>query len=533
MSDNQVFGGFNIFKKRYIFLLLLVLCLCISSVAASDSFDVNLTESSSNIIVGESDNALVAEQSFGDVQTMIDSANDGDTIQLDGIYKRNSSEKQIVVNKSVTFNGNNAALDCNGVTGIFRVSAPNVAINNINFINAWKSGYGGAIEVLNSNCSIVSCNFTNNFAKDGGAIYAQEDTVIDGCTFVKNLADEKYDVNKFIVVNGILKNCIFDENYGIGGAALNCVVENCYFHKSWSVKSKSIVNSVFDDNFVAFRPLDSCSIINCTVVNTGIVFDISNINISIIGSTFKDNLNDYVCMGMENSTATFLNCNLINNSASNYSAIKLSGNNTVKLIDCLINNTSMDDGVFVQYNTKLFASNLNVVYNTGNYPVITLKDSFGNPVSDAELSLNVGSNKLTLITNANGQAKIAKAFVPKTYATKIAFAGTEQYLSSSLNTKIIIKKATPKLTSPNKSYKAKATKKLTATLKDNKGKALKSKKITFKLKGKTYSAKTNSKGVATVTVKITSKGTYNVAVRYAGDNYFNSIGKSIKLTVKK
>ncbi|WP_298523226.1 Ig-like domain-containing protein [uncultured Methanobrevibacter sp.] len=509
------------------------MCLCISSVEASDHFDGNLTDSPSEMIIGESDNNVSGEKTFNDVQTLIDSAQEGDTIQLDGIYKRNASEKQIVVNKSVTLSGNNVTLDCNGVTGIFTVSAPNVAISNINFINAWKYGKGGAIEVLNSNCSIVSCNFSNNFASEGGAIYAQEDTVMEGCIFVKNLADEKYDVNKFIVVNGILKNCIFDENYALGGVALNCIVENSYFHKSRAVKSKYVINSVFEDNFIAFKPLDGCSIINCTVVNTAIVFDISNLNVSIIGCTFKDNLDGFVCIGVENSTVTFLNCNLINNNASNCSAINLTGNNTVKLIDCLINDTSLDSGVMVEYNTRLSASNLNVVYNTGNYPIITLKDSFGNPVSDAKLSLNVGSNKVTVTTNGNGQAKITKSLVPKTYATKIAFAGNEQFLSSSLNTKIVIKKATPKLTASNKSYKVKATKKLSATLKDNKGKVLKSKKITFKLKGKTYSAKTNSKGVATVTVKITSKGTFKVAVRYAGDNYFNSIGKSIKLTVKK
>ena len=43
--------------------------------------------------------------------------------------------------------------------------------------------------------------------------------------------------------------------------------------------------------------------------------------------------------------------------------------------------------------------------------------------------------------------------------------------------------------------------KLAWTLKSNKGKSLKGKKIVFKFKGKKYTAKTNSKGVAKVTIK--------------------------------
>lgn len=54
-----------------------------------------------------------------------------------------------------------------------------------------------------------------------------------------------------------------------------------------------------------------------------------------------------------------------------------------------------------------------------------------------------------------------------------------------------------------------------AKLLNNKGKALKGKKITFKIKGKKYTAKTNSKGFATVTIKLKFKvGSYNVYCTY-------------------
>ena len=63
---------------------------------------------------------------------------------------------------------------------------------------------------------------------------------------------------------------------------------------------------------------------------------------------------------------------------------------------------------------------------------------------------------------------------------------------------------------------------LKATLKNGK-KAVKSKKITFKLNGKTYKGKTNKKGIAKVTIKRNAiqklkKGkTYKVTVAYLND----------------
>uniref|UniRef100_UPI00386F7C27 Ig-like domain-containing protein n=1 Tax=Methanobrevibacter sp. TaxID=66852 RepID=UPI00386F7C27 len=53
-----------------------------------------------------------------------------------------------------------------------------------------------------------------------------------------------------------------------------------------------------------------------------------------------------------------------------------------------------------------------------------------------------------------------------------------------------------------------------ATLKTSKGKAISGKKITFKVKGKTYKAKTNKKGIATVGLKNLKEGKYKISVSY-------------------
>ena len=51
------------------------------------------------------------------------------------------------------------------------------------------------------------------------------------------------------------------------------------------------------------------------------------------------------------------------------------------------------------------------------------------------------------------------------------------------------------------------------SLKDNKGKVMKGKKVTLKVNGKTFSAKTNAKGVATFKItKLTKVGKNNAVI---------------------
>lgn len=98
----------------------------------------------------------------------------------------------------------------------------------------------------------------------------------------------------------------------------------------------------------------------------------------------------------------------------------------------------------------------------------------------------------------------------------------------------VTSKTTPKLTSKKKTYKTKSKKKkLTAILKTNKGKAISGVKITFKIKGKTYKAKTNKKGVATVKLNLKKKGKYIVTVKFAGNKLYKSKTIKTKLIIKK
>ena len=175
---------------------------------------------------------------------------------------------------------------------------------------------------------------------------------------------------------------------------------------------------------------------------------------------------------------------------------------------------------------------------TGEWFKWKLLDSNGKPM--ANIPMQIGFNgvvydeKNGIITDENGTAKLQINLGYKgTYTFAICYLGDENHNASFVVAKITVKEQTPTLTVPNKSYKATAkTKALTATFKTAKGTVVAGKKVSFTVNGKTYSAKTNVKGVATVNVSISKKGSYNFTAKFAGDSTYEEVTKTatLKLT---
>lgn len=185
--------------------------------------------------------------------------------------------------------------------------------------------------------------------------------------------------------------------------------------------------------------------------------------------------------------------------------------------------------------TVLIASKVSATYNVAKNLVITLKDVNGIALSNKKVTVKVGTISKTLRTDKNGRVSLAvNNLVPKTYTASIKFAGDSDYIASSVRAKVVVAKAKPKLSAAKKTFKVKTkTKKVTAILKNNKGKVLKSTKLTLKVGKKTYTAKTNSKGLATFKIKLTKNGTYIGTVKFAGSKYFKALSKKVKVIVKK
>lgn len=185
--------------------------------------------------------------------------------------------------------------------------------------------------------------------------------------------------------------------------------------------------------------------------------------------------------------------------------------------------------------TKISASKVTALYKAKKYLVATLKTNDGKLIKNANIIVNINGKKSVLTTDSNGQVKFStNKLVPKTYTAVISFAGNAKYVNSSAKVKVVIKKLTPKFVAKKKTFKVKTkTKKYTVTLKTNKNKVMKNKKVTLRVKGKTYKAKTNKKGKATFKItKLSKKGTFKGVIRFAGNKYYKAIKKTVKIKVK-
>ena len=143
---------------------------------------------------------------------------------------------------------------------------------------------------------------------------------------------------------------------------------------------------------------------------------------------------------------------------------------------------------------KLTSKNVTKYYTDSKKLNVTIVDNHNKPVPNGQVVyFYYKGKKIGNATTKNGVASFKLNYKPGTYIIKVYYKGTY------VNRKVIIK---PILTFKAVKVKRSAKKLvLTASLKKVNGKYIKGKYITFKFNGKTYKAKTNSKGVAKVTIK--------------------------------
>ena len=121
----------------------------------------------------------------------------------------------------------------------------------------------------------------------------------------------------------------------------------------------------------------------------------------------------------------------------------------------------------------------------------------------------------------------------------VSYSGDDKYsgISKTVSSNVPEKQAAPlktKITAKKKTFKAKTkVKKYSITLKAGKN-PVKNVQVTIKIKGKTYKAKTNSKGKATFKIKkLTKKGKYKAVIKFKGNKNYKATSKKVTITVKK
>ena len=496
---------------------------------------MNILESTESDITGSSLNqtALSSSKSY-DVSTVNQlksalSSNKYDkvTINLKSNIKTGKNFIDLSPSiKALTINGNGKTIEGDGYSFLKIENDATVTIKNIRIIN-FEASYGAVIYNWGGGkLTVVNSVFeNNNVLRSGGVIYNSGDnSIIKGCTFKNNMACKDLDSTGVDIFGGAIFNS--GDDVTITGCTFENNVAKTYgsglYYDDKQIFGGAIYNSgdnvKITKNFFKKNLADEGSAIYTSGSN--VLIDSNTFKLNKALSSRKDDAIVYMLRGgyfieVDNSDNTFVT------DTKCYSTI------FNRFGSIVATNNKFDD----RLDTVIKAPSA-VTY--GNYLVITLKDNNGKVVSGVKVTVKIKTSK-TLKTNKNGQIKIStKNLVPKSYAVKITFKGSSKYAPSSKSVKVTVKKATPKLAAKSKTFKkAKKVKKYTIKLKTNKNKAIKKVKVTLKIKGKkAITAKTNNKGVATVIVKLTKKGTFKSTVTYKGNKYYNKVTKKVNIKIK-
>lgn len=149
-----------------------------------------------------------------------------------------------------------------------------------------------------------------------------------------------------------------------------------------------------------------------------------------------------------------------------------------------------------------------------NYKV-RIYDDEGNAVGAGKVvKFRVNGKTYSVKTDKNGYATCKLNLNPKTYVI------TATYNKYKVSNKVVVKQV---LIYKSASYKNSVFR-YAVKLLDSKGNVLKNKVVKFRFKGKTYSAKTDSKGFAVLSVKISLKaGKYSIQSSYGKSKIMNYI----------
>ena len=170
---------------------------------------------------------------------------------------------------------------------------------------------------------------------------------------------------------------------------------------------------------------------------------------------------------------------------------------------------------------KRLSENANIVmyYGAGKSYTVRAHDDHGQSVgAGVTVTFNVAGKNYNVLTNNQGYASFKITLKAGSYQI------TSTYKGFKVSNKITVKTT---LITKNKSFKKGKNIKYAAKLLNKNGKILKNKKITFKIKGKTYMAKTNKKGMATIKIKNLKRGKYTVTIKYG------KLTNKNKITIKK
>ena len=192
------------------------------------------------------------------------------------------------------------------------------------------------------------------------------------------------------------------------------------------------------------------------------------------------------------------------------------------------NLTSYDANNTLTKQTPTISINSSSVY-TGKSVGISLKDSNGASISNQNLSTRINNFDKVVNTNNKGVASLVLNLKPGKYVLSVLFEGNDVYSHVNKTFNVNVLKLSSTIDPVNTTVLK--NKYFYVYLKDNFGNALTGKTVSFKIDGKTYKATTNANGRAGVKITLNPNAKYSIKVSFAGNNYYNSVSRTISLIV--
>jgi len=388
------------YKKIMFMLVLAIFIFTAASVCASDVNDtVIASEDDSTIelsqagtdemlssdeeeLIGQTENVeLISEGNsgtFSELQSNITQAAPNSILTLNKNYEYDSGFhiEGIVIDKSITIDGNGFKIDAHGNSRIFKITVDKVTLKNIIFVNGKTTDNGGAVYFEKSgnvtNCNftrngggavfftgngdVTSCNFVDNYATCGGAINFQAIGNVENCNFTRNSASDNGGA-VYIKNTGVVRNCNFinSASKNNGGAVFfenSGKVTNCNFTNNKVTAEKSFGGAVY---FNFDGEVTNCSFVENTASNAGGAVYFGGIGTATNCSFVESNASNAGGAVYFGGIGAVTNCNFSDNAAKMGNAIYINNHGTIS--DCDFTNNPITKGAIHSVTGEITLSN--------------------------------------------------------------------------------------------------------------------------------------------------------------------------------
>ena len=426
----------------------------------------------------------------------------------------------IKINRSVTIDGQGHSIDGMGHFRVFDISADNVVLKNIRFVNCGSvyAPYNSFNAVMCKNSTgicIINCTFINcgGLSSDGAISFEDSSSAsIINSTFIRNnglSSGAVYFENSY----AFIMNSTFIGNSGTYGGAI-------YFG---SRCNGSVVKSSFYENNYTKN----------TCKSGGAIESIGD-NITIDGCIFVNNKADYGgAIRYSDGAGSVLNSIFINNTANQWGGSISSNGRHISVVNCTFNGSSV----------KYYGGAIFYLYNKGisvvNSTFINNKATYGGAIYfESKLNKAVVNNCLFKENYAEYGAAICtsnqttKNVVMNSIFIKNKAKNNGTLYGIKVQNCTIVKIQTQLLTQPIIAY-YNDNKYMIIQLKDENGVKITNASVNINYEGTIKTLITSNQGEIKFSTKNLIPKSYNVIISFLGNDFLEKTSINTKIIIKK